>query len=355
MRMKIIATTALAASAQAFDSSWRGRDHKSMLRRAQGTTVPTLTDDAMCLGLENHQGQNNQPVVLQPCANAQTAKWRLTNGALQTGTNMCLDVPDGHNQNGQPLQIYTCYAGNTNQQWQRRGNQLQWGNTDKCLDVTDGCFGSGAELQLWQCFDDNTNQAFNLSLLEAPLASVSVGQSAAATTRKASPSKARTGKTSTSKAPSPQPTAVQAASGAVTGAGSFSGYSYISFDAFLALHPVLNPLRQDILDAAASVNIGLPPILLAAQALQESSGNPQAPNGGLGQFQNPDTWAKFGGGDMYNGRDSLFAMARYLTFLLESHNNDLTAVYSEYSGGLSFYAGDIRRWLNGEYVYGAGT
>lgn len=352
MLMLRIAVTALAASAQALHRPKPARNHRELINRASdlGIKIATASDDAMCLGLENNKACNHQAVVLQPCADDKTARWRLRNGALKTGKNMCLDVPDGRNVNGQPLQIYRCFAGNDNQQWVSQNNHLVWRGSNKSVDVTDGCLSEGTPLQLWDTFAENTNQAFELDRLGSDGASSTATSHAAAITQTLvlEPAPTTTAKSTAPAISTPAPNAVP------TDAGSYAGYSFISFDAFMALHPVLNPLRQDILDAAASANIGLPPILLAAQALQESSGNPNVGNGGLGQFA-PGTWQQFGQGDINNGRDNLFAMAKYLKYLLGISQGNLDEALRIYSGSLSFYQGDIRRWLMGDFVYGPGT
>jgi len=48
-----------------------------------------------------------------------------------------LDVKDGKNADGNPVQTYTCYSGNTNQQWHvNTDGTITWAkDTKKCLDV----------------------------------------------------------------------------------------------------------------------------------------------------------------------------------------------------------------------------
>ncbi|KAJ7258100.1 ricin B lectin domain-containing protein [Mycena haematopus] len=71
----------------------------------------------------------------------------------------CIDVPNGVNENGVKLQIWTCAAGNTNQQWiSVTDSTFQWNGTDKCIDLTDGSITDENVLQLWTCDSANTNQ-----------------------------------------------------------------------------------------------------------------------------------------------------------------------------------------------------
>ncbi|KAJ7924180.1 ricin B lectin domain-containing protein, partial [Mycena leptocephala] len=80
-------------------------------------------------------------------------------GQIKTFDNKCLDVPNGSLVNGVKLQIWTCAAGNTNQQWKIHSvpSQIEWNGTGKCLDLTDGLSTNGNPIQLWDCAVPNNN------------------------------------------------------------------------------------------------------------------------------------------------------------------------------------------------------
>ncbi|KAJ6578665.1 ricin B lectin domain-containing protein, partial [Mycena vulgaris] len=78
---------------------------------------------------------------------------------LKVFGNKCLDVTSGTNTDGVALQIWTCSAGNTNQQWISLPDQtFQWAGTNKCIDLRDGKIADGTELQIWTCDSKNNNQ-----------------------------------------------------------------------------------------------------------------------------------------------------------------------------------------------------
>ncbi|KAJ7907519.1 ricin B lectin domain-containing protein [Mycena leptocephala] len=81
-------------------------------------------------------------------------------GQIKRFDNKCLDVPNGSLVNGVKLQIWTCAAGNTNQQWKIHSgpSQIEWNGTGKCLDLTDDLSTNGNPL--WDCAvpDNNPNQ-----------------------------------------------------------------------------------------------------------------------------------------------------------------------------------------------------
>ncbi|CAK5270091.1 unnamed protein product [Mycena citricolor] len=73
--------------------------------------------------------------------------------------NKCIDVTNGVKANGTKLQIWTCAAGNTNQQWiSATDSTLRLNGTNMCIDLTDGNGTPGTQLQLWTCAFRNTNQ-----------------------------------------------------------------------------------------------------------------------------------------------------------------------------------------------------
>lgn len=80
--------------------------------------------------------------------------WNFEGGSLKSfDGELCLDVTskslflvfrkkaditqDGVDADGTPLQVFSCTAGNTNQQWAFNSNfSIQWKNHNKCVDLT---------------------------------------------------------------------------------------------------------------------------------------------------------------------------------------------------------------------------
>jgi hypothetical protein len=66
-------------------------------------------------------------VTIEPCgvptnATLTGVQWNFTNGTVRAFRNKCLDVTNGKDANGVQLQIWTCFKGNTNQQWYYTGD-----------------------------------------------------------------------------------------------------------------------------------------------------------------------------------------------------------------------------------------
>ncbi|KAJ7493560.1 ricin B lectin domain-containing protein [Mycena latifolia] len=113
--------------------------------------------------------EDGSPLVIHDCNTEDTANqdWQLSfftrqNAGPQSITvfgDKCIDVTGGVNADGTKLQIWTCTAGNTNQQWISVTDfTLQWAGTDKCIDLTDGKITDGTPLQIWTCDSSNANQ-----------------------------------------------------------------------------------------------------------------------------------------------------------------------------------------------------
>ncbi|KAF7301003.1 hypothetical protein MIND_00663700 [Mycena indigotica] len=102
-----------------------------------------------------------------------TQQWVTTGGAQQAGQirifgDKCLDVTNGNTANGAKLQIWTCAAGNTNQQWVSSDwvtSHITWANNNKCVDLTDGDSTDGKQVQIWDCDAAGTNKNQNWSPL----------------------------------------------------------------------------------------------------------------------------------------------------------------------------------------------
>ncbi|KAJ7589816.1 carbohydrate-binding module family 13 protein [Mycena floridula] len=104
-------------------------------------------------------------VTLQDCTGATNQQWLFVGGSVKIFNQVfCLDVTGGSTVDGVKLQIWTCGAGNKNQQffW-TNDHHLAWTNQGKCLDLTDGSMVNGNRLQLWACAGGgNTNQVWNV-------------------------------------------------------------------------------------------------------------------------------------------------------------------------------------------------
>jgi glucosylceramidase len=111
-----------------------------------------------------YTGNTNQQWQFQPTdsgfykvvtRNATTMAWDITGGAGATG-------------NGAQIQLWT-YGGGTNQQWKPVKNAdgsykfNPRNNTAECLDVTNVSTADGARLQQWAC-NGGTNQSFTLAV-----------------------------------------------------------------------------------------------------------------------------------------------------------------------------------------------
>ncbi len=102
--------------------------------------------------------------------------------------------------------------------------------------------------------------------------------------------------------------------------------------------------RQRTIEVAQQY--GIDPGIAVAQIQAESSFNPSASSGvahGLAQFT-PATWRAYGGGggDIWNGEDSLKAWGRYMSHLLSVFGGDYRLALAGYHSG----EGDARAALN---------
>ncbi|KAJ6578662.1 ricin B lectin domain-containing protein [Mycena vulgaris] len=116
------------------------------------------------------RNDNGSPAVIHNCITENNANhdWQLTFFSALKATegpqpisifgDKCLDVTGGVNAEGTKLQIWTCAAGNGNQQWISVNDfTLQWAGTNKCIDLTGGVISDGTPLQLWECDSNNGN------------------------------------------------------------------------------------------------------------------------------------------------------------------------------------------------------
>jgi len=126
-----------------------------------GKTIRPGASGSFCLTPASNT--NNAAVQIQPCSGSSSQSWTNVGGTLQIFGNKCLDVTGGSTANGVKMQIYTCNAGNANQQFTvtTGDKRITWTGKGKCLDLTDGLLTSGNVVQMWQCSTGNINQVWN--------------------------------------------------------------------------------------------------------------------------------------------------------------------------------------------------
>ncbi|KAF5373168.1 hypothetical protein D9758_001519 [Tetrapyrgos nigripes] len=100
-------------------------------------------------------------VKIGQCSGSSSQQWTYSGGGFRIFGNKCLDVPSGEDDDGVELQIWTCYDGNTNQQWRYKGDHIVWDGHGKCLDMTNGNTDDGNPVQIWSCSTPNPNQVWN--------------------------------------------------------------------------------------------------------------------------------------------------------------------------------------------------
>ncbi|KAH8798003.1 ricin B lectin domain-containing protein [Flagelloscypha sp. PMI_526] len=120
---------------------------------------------------------NGTHITIQPCGSGTGAYpydgqyWRFNGNTIQQ-RGMCVDVTSGTNADGTKLQAWTCFSGNTNQQFNNVGGDLlyypsarfTWVGKGKCIDLTGGSTTAGNQLQVWTCNSANTNQGWTLEV-----------------------------------------------------------------------------------------------------------------------------------------------------------------------------------------------
>ncbi len=74
----------------------------------------------------------------------------------------CLDVTGGSTANGTLPQLWSCTAGNTNQQW-TVGSDGSIRGLGKCLDVANNSTANGAVVHLWDCIGSVASQKWSAS------------------------------------------------------------------------------------------------------------------------------------------------------------------------------------------------
>jgi len=145
--------------------------------------------------------------------------------------------------------------------------------------------------------------------------------------------------------------------------GISGGFSAMPLTQLLALHPQLASYQQAFVHAAAQASPAIPPQLLVAICLQESSGGLDLSGyGGPFQFSDDSAWAAYGppGADRNDMASAAIGAANYIAAELKAKKGDLNAALRAYNGpiangGKPTYQAEIQRWMQGELVYGAGA
>jgi hypothetical protein len=297
-----------------------------------------------CLDVVGRSTQSDTGVQLWDCHGAVNQTWQITDKGVAVYGTLCL-APAGK-QNGATVKVYTCNTGDDKQAWRVSGDQLINTSTNKCLDVRDGNSANGARLQLWECDSNNRNQRFKM-------AGTGVESAPAPT-----PTPSSGGSTGTGKVDAAVNSSVNFSDWGING-----GFTAMPLGELLAKHPQLVYAQQAMLDASAQSNPMIPPQLLVAICLQESSGGLNVGSyGGPFQFTDDRAWNAYGpkGGDRNNMNDAAKGAANYIAFLLSQNGGDLNAALRFYNGPIEWggkpsYQADIQAWMKGVLVYGSGV
>ena len=130
--------------------------HMRAMNGAQTGTDPTVghvhavQDANYCLAVRGAQTADGTALELQPCVSAPEQMFAWSGNSLRA-LGLCVDDSGGVQDNGTPLQMWSCGAGNANQQWQLDGGQLTLQGTAKCIDISAFIVAPGVRLQLWDC------------------------------------------------------------------------------------------------------------------------------------------------------------------------------------------------------------
>lgn len=283
-------------------------------------SIQTVGDYGKCLDIVNNNFANGQHVQLWGCHGGANQNWQQNTGTklIQAGSaNKCLDVPDGNAYNGALVQIWDCDANNRNQKWDvtdgsgSEAGSIKFSGTNYCLDVRNGNYADGTLMQLWTCGDGNKNQR-----LSRPVSTASQSSN-------------------------------NGNGNGLLNSQTFSGYWVPSWSDFKALHPILYQYNDPLQNAALQYN--LPPQILGAIFLQESSANPFVNAAGGFQFTSIDSWNRFSGfkPDRTNIWDAAYAAANYIRYEMDQNGGSLDRALNIYSGAGSSYTDSIKWWMWG--------
>lgn len=307
--------------------------------------IAPLAHPALCVEAPDGAPEDGAHLQLAPCAPDARQAWQFVEQAVFLSSAACVAVDGGVDRDGTGLRVRPCDPSDGNQHFVREGELLRWVGHERCVDVARGRMAPGTRLEIWRCSARNDNQRFAALAAGAAAGELPDGD---ADRPRAAPT-ARSGP----HAPSSKTYAVPVRRGRdpadrLQSAGTYLGVRHVSLASFLKRHPVLKPLRQDLIDAARSVTPPLPPTLLAALAMEASGGN-SAVAGGLMQLTRPSPCTVDAYGDVHDERASLLAAAHCLHDLLVAADGDLEAALHAYDGDATpdFVDGVRARLLGG--------
>ena len=332
-----------------------GSTQSDLTANTQGALTARVNRKA-CLDVVDQSTQSGAAVQMWTCNGQKNQLWRLKNNSVQVYGTLCLTAKG--TANGSLVTAVTCDASDPAQAWEVNGVQLIHTATHKCLDVHNGGHANGTLLQIWDCFKGNSNQTWympNETALEA--AATSADGSAASTTAPSAPNTPLSS------------SGVANVDAAVNGPVNFAdwgiqgGFTALPLTQLLALHPQLAGYQQAFVNAAAQADPILPPQLLVAICLQESSGGLDLSGyGGPFQFSDDSAWAYYGpkGADRNDMAAAAIGAANYIANELKMKNGDLNAALRVYNGpiangGKASYQSEIQQWMQGVAVYGTGV
>lgn len=322
----------------------------------QGMLTAQVNPNA-CLDVVEASRTSGAAVQMWSCGGGANQLWRIKSSSVQVYKKLCLSVSG--TANGAGVIVVTCDTTDASQAWSVNGVQLVHTATGKCLDVRDGGHANGTRAQIWDCYKGSSNQTWVMPNQTAIASDTNTTATTTGTTT-------TTASTTTTTASS---TGVANVDAAVTQSVTFTdwgitgGFTAMPLTNLLALHPQLATYEQAFITAAAQSKPVVPPQLLVAICLQESSGGLDLSTyGGPFQFSDDSAWAEYGpsGGDRNNMADAAIGAANYMAALLNQNNGDLNAALRAYNGpiadgGLPAYQADIQSWMQGVLVYGTGV
>lgn len=329
-----------------------GTAQSDLSQNTQGVLTARVNAKA-CLDVVDQSTQSGAAVQLWTCNQAVNQTWRLKSNTVQVYGKLCLTASG--TSNGSAVTVTLCNTADDTQSWKTKGAMLVNTASGRCLDVQDGGVANGTRLQIWDCSKGNSNQTWTMPNQQS--------------TSNGSPTTADPNGDPNGSAGSAASTGVANVDSAVNNSVNFAdwgingGFSAIPLTTLLSKHPQLAGYQQAFVNAAAQANPILPPQLLVALCLQESSGGLDLSGyGGPFQFSDDGAWAAYGpkGGDRNNMSDAAIGAANYIAFLLNQNGNDLNAALRNYNGpvsngGLPQYQSDIQAWMQGTLVYGSGV
>lgn len=317
----------------------------------QGTLTARVNTKA-CLDVVNNSSQSGAAVQIWQCTGGTNQTWQVKDKNVMVYGTLCL--AESGTDNGSKVTVVTCNTSDASQGWTVDGEHLINTASNRCLDVRNGGVTNGTKLQVWDCAKGNSNQAWLM-----PNAAAIAGSTATDPNASTTPAV-----TPTAPATSSSTNVTSAITQPVTFAdwGINGGFTAMPLNQLLALHPQLSSDQQDFVTAAAQASPNIPPQLLVAICLQESSGGLDSANGGPFQFTDNGAWNTYGpkGGDRYNMGDAAIGAANYIADLLKSNGGDLNAALRNYNGPISQggnpqYQAQIQQWMQGTLVYGSGV